>query len=218
MGMQLLERKGLTKHVNNVLNNPESTPLDMRSVLWCLGYYGSTKEGFQRLNNEGIIKRIIDMSMNCPTLSLRGTCRYVMNMFCHSEEGRNHLTLSNFTVNKKLLSCFPNDPQNLLFKFQDKPKPHISENEELWKEYTSNLQPMNASKVLPNSDDKRMFEAVSLLINSLSSKHAITQIKDMMKNNSKIVCSFELLHNVVTLMSFFKLKYEARKTIQFIFE
>ena len=43
MGMQLLERKGLTKHVKEVLDSPESTALDIRSVLWSLGYYGSTR-------------------------------------------------------------------------------------------------------------------------------------------------------------------------------
>lgn len=84
MGMNLLEKKQLTKHTKQVLDNHQSTALDVRSVLWSLGYYGSTKEGFQKLAQEGIIKRVIDMSMNCPTLSLRGTCRYVMNMFCHS--------------------------------------------------------------------------------------------------------------------------------------
>ena len=66
------------------------------------------------------------MSMNCSTLSMRGTCRYVMNMFCHSEEGRNCLARHGFTVSKKLLSCFPTD-SNLLFKINDKPHKHISE-------------------------------------------------------------------------------------------
>ena len=39
-----------------------------------------------------------------------------------------------------------------------------------------------------------------------------------MKNSSKVVCSFDLLQNVVNLMSYFKMKYESRKTIHFIFE
>ena len=57
-----------------------------------------------------------------------------------------------------------------------------------------------------------------MLINSLSSKYAITQLKEMMKNSSKVVCSFDLLQNVVNLLSYFKMKYESRKTIHFIFE
>lgn len=40
----------------------------------------------------------------------------------------------------------------------------------------------------------------------------------MMKNSSKVVCSFDLLQNVVNLLSYFKMKYESRKTIHFIFE
>ena len=128
MGMQLLEKKGFTEHAKLVLDSSERSALDVRSVLWSLGYYGSTKQGFIKLTKEGIIERIIKMSVNCSTLSLRGTCRYVMNMLCHSEEGRNYLTIHNFTINKKLLSCFPTE-QQLLFKFDDNPKPHLSQND-----------------------------------------------------------------------------------------
>jgi hypothetical protein len=144
MGMLLLEKKGLTSHARAVLQDEHSSALDIRSVLWSLGYYGSTREGFAKLKQEGIINIIVEMSMNCSTLSLRGTCRYVMNMFCHSEEGRNYLTLHNFTVNKNLLSCFPTD-QNLLFRLQDQPFLHSSQNEQLWKEYESSLRPLPES-------------------------------------------------------------------------
>jgi hypothetical protein len=82
--MQFLEKKRLIAHATNVLDNAESTALEVRSVLWSLGYYGSDKEGFTRLAREGVIERIINMSRKCSTLSLRGTCRYVLNMFCHS--------------------------------------------------------------------------------------------------------------------------------------
>lgn len=57
-----------------------------------------------------------------------------------------------------------------------------------------------------------------MLINSLSSKNAIAQIKELIKGGNKISCSYSLLQNVVILMSYFKMKYESRKTIQFIFE
>lgn len=132
LGMQFLQKKNITNHAKNILDSQESTALEIRSVLWSLGYYGSDKEGFEKLVSEGLIDRIINMSMSCSTLSLRGTCRYVLNMFCHSEEGRNYLTHHNFTINKKLLSCFPTD-QNLLFSIKDKPEAHMSEKEELWK-------------------------------------------------------------------------------------
>ena len=57
-----------------------------------------------------------------------------------------------------------------------------------------------------------------MLVNSLSSKHSIAQIKELIKNSPKITYSFALLQNVVHLMSYFKMKYEARKTVHFIFE
>jgi hypothetical protein len=40
----------------------------------------------------------------------------------------------------------------------------------------------------------------------------------MIKSGSKTIYSFDLLQNIINLLSFFKMKYEARKTIQFIIE
>lgn len=40
----------------------------------------------------------------------------------------------------------------------------------------------------------------------------------MIKATSKLTFSFALLQNVVHLISYFKMKYESRKTIHFIFE
>ena len=59
---------------------------------------------------------------------------------------------------------------------------------------------------------------MSLLINSLSHKQAHALMKDYLRNNPKVVYSMALLNNVVQLMSYFKLKQDARKTIFIIFE
>lgn len=56
----------------------------MRSNLWSLGYYGSTKLGMTQLINCNIVDKIIYHSFNNNALSLRGTCRYILNMLCHS--------------------------------------------------------------------------------------------------------------------------------------
>ena len=144
--MQFLEDKQFNLHARAILDSTVSSALDTRSVLWSLGYYGSTQEGFNKLAQEGIIKRVIEMSMKCPTLSLRGTCRYVMNMFCHSEEGRNYLTLRDFTINRGLLCCFPRDP-NLLFQLQDREVGQGGQSEETWREYEGSLVPLGESKL-----------------------------------------------------------------------
>ena len=96
-------------------------------MLWSLGYYGSTKEGMKTIIREGIVDKILDLSMNSATLSLRGTCRYVLNMFCHSEEGRNYLSRHNLTINKKLLSCSPEHCHSS-YKLSDESELHLSQN------------------------------------------------------------------------------------------
>jgi predicted nucleic acid binding AN1-type Zn finger protein len=117
----------------------------VRSVLWSLGYYGSTNEGMKTIVKEALADSILSLSVHSPTLSLRGTCRYVLNMFCHSEEGRNYLARNGLTVNKKLLSCAPNTMQKP-YQLNDNPELHLSQNRQFWKEYSQNLCPLNESK------------------------------------------------------------------------
>ncbi len=63
-----------------------------------------------------------------------------------------------------------------------------------------------------------MFELISLLINSLSFKSAVTQIRDVLKTSSKLSNSMNLLQNVITLLTFFKYKHESRKSIMTVFD
>lgn len=80
------------------------------------------------------------------------------------------------------------------------------------------MVPLAESNFFLNLAEAKLFESISLLVNSLSSKYSIAQIKELIKANPKITFSFPLLQNVITLMSYFKMKYESRKTVHFIFE
>ena len=106
----------------------------MRSALWSIGFYGSTNEGFESMNKTPIIKTIIDMSLNCETLSLRGTCRYILNMFCHCEKGRQILSCNGFYVDRKSFAAYP-IKINEFFQISLGEVEHYCENEEFWKTY-----------------------------------------------------------------------------------
>jgi len=96
-GRNFIESKKYVEYAFRVLNNyinkisPIPSLLEVRSTLWFLGFYGSRNEGIRILNEKKILEKIITMTYNSPTLSLRGTCRYILNMFSHSEYGRNLL-------------------------------------------------------------------------------------------------------------------------------
>ena len=141
-GMAFLESKSITEHAKWVLRNASHEIQEVRSVLWSLGYYGSTAAGFRRLAEEGLVDTIIEHSCSCPTLSLRGTSRYVLNMLCHSEAGRSQLSLHGMSLNPKLLSCFPRQPQQL-YALNDQPASASVRRDQLWDDYTASLSPLN---------------------------------------------------------------------------
>lgn len=67
-------------------------------------------------------------------------------------------------------------------------------------------------------DEEKLFELISLLINSLSFKSAVSQIREILKGSPKVANSQNLLQNIINLMTFFKYKHESRKSILNIFE
>ena len=59
---------------------------------------------------------------------------------------------------------------------------------------------------------------MKLLINSLFFKIGANQIKEILKQNSKLAYSKNLLQNIITLLSTFRYKHDSRKSILNIFD
>ncbi len=67
-------------------------------------------------------------------------------------------------------------------------------------------------------EEQKLFNLISQLINALSYKQSISSVKEMMKSSMKVIHSFNLLQNVINLLSFYKFRNDARKNIYMIFE
>lgn len=90
------------------------------------------------------------MTYTSPILSLRGTCRYILNMFSHSEHGRNLLKFNGFHVNNSCFTCYPIENKKF-YRIEGgvSGKRHFIMDEKYWASYTALQKPMTKSTHTP---------------------------------------------------------------------
>ncbi|KAI9485740.1 MAG: Rapamycin-insensitive companion of mTOR, N-term-domain-containing protein [Benjaminiella poitrasii] len=92
-GCHLLREKGHFKmfvdYVRNFsLNKCNETSLgQLKAVLWALGNIGATKNGLPFLEENDIVKDIIEMAESSDILSLKGTCYFVLGLIAKTQQG-----------------------------------------------------------------------------------------------------------------------------------
>lgn len=103
-GRDELERSGLIKELVDTVKEAGPATVAKRAALWALGHAGSAAPGLQLLQRESIVAYISDQAKSCPTLSLRGTCFYVLGLISRSPAGRQVLRGLGWDCSPKLRS------------------------------------------------------------------------------------------------------------------
>lgn len=95
-------------------------PTDKRAALWALGHVGSSVPGFRLLAETSVIQYVSQQALSCPTLSMRGTCFYILGLIAQTHAGRSYLdalgwdcTLDDILVSVAGLVC-PRDLSRFL--------------------------------------------------------------------------------------------------------
>ena len=72
---------------------PTVGALQMRTALWAIGQIGSSETGFKLLKQHKfpVVNHISNMALNCRTLSMRGTCFYIMGLLSRTPSAREQL-------------------------------------------------------------------------------------------------------------------------------
>lgn len=94
-GCNLLREKGHFKLFADFVRNfsmkkyteGEEVLSQLKAVLWALGNIGATKNGLPFLEDEDIVKDIIDLAENSEILSLKGTCYFVLGLIAKTQQG-----------------------------------------------------------------------------------------------------------------------------------
>ncbi|KAJ2956653.1 hypothetical protein NQZ79_g7530 [Umbelopsis isabellina] len=92
-GCMLLKEKGHFQLFVNFIrgyaldNHDPEVILRLKATLWAVGNIGATRNGLPFLEEEDIVKDIVNMADKCDVLSLKGTCYYVLGLIAKTEQG-----------------------------------------------------------------------------------------------------------------------------------
>jgi hypothetical protein len=93
------------------VQDPDTNWMDMRAALWTIGQIGSSPLGFNMLAQTNVVQFISEQAMRCSTLSMRGTCFYILGLLALTESGRFYLDQLgwDFPINTDLAIAVPKD-------------------------------------------------------------------------------------------------------------
>lgn len=133
------------------------SPLQVRASLWALGHLGSSSLGMELIKQYGVIDTLIRMSYSHSYISLRGSCRYILNMLCASPEGRKEIVRQGWLTNRNSnigWICVP-AVSTKFFKIEKAEDNYWAANGPYWSEYHNQLEPINESNTSVMQNKRR---------------------------------------------------------------
>lgn len=102
-GCMLIRAGGHFREFAEIIKSPHPSSIQKRAALWALGQIGSSPLGFNLLMETDIVEYVSDQAKNCHTLSMRGTCFYILGLLSRSEKARHRLA----NLGKTYRACVP---------------------------------------------------------------------------------------------------------------
>jgi rapamycin-insensitive companion of mTOR len=65
--------------------------LKKRAALWAVGHIGSSDHGIKLVLEQELVQPLIKLAETADTLSLRGTCIYIIGMLSNTNMGRSQI-------------------------------------------------------------------------------------------------------------------------------
>jgi len=207
----MLEASGhVTGFIKIFKDKTKSVP-EIKTAIWALGHIGSSKTGYRFLEKDGIIKIIGTMAEISESLSLRGTCFYVLGMLSRIEQAREVLETIGWESPTNLTSFIsvPKDIKNSAF-FKV-PKYTYEGSFAVANEIEYPEDPVEARQ--------EILTAVGHLSNSISAESASRTLKRLKATYPEHFASVSLLYQVFKLLGTYKFRNSKSSAIRkFIYD
>lgn len=91
MGAEYLRKCEHLEHFKNDILSKDTPMLKKRAALWAIGHIGSHENGIKLVLEQELVQPLIKLAENAETLSLRGTCIYIIGMLSNTSIGRSSI-------------------------------------------------------------------------------------------------------------------------------
>lgn len=219
-GCATLRGSGHFREFVETIKAPLSSSLQKRACLWALGQIGSSSYGFSLLQETDVVEYISQQAKTCRTLSMRGTCFYILGLLSRSDRARTHLSKLGwqFSPHPEAGIVLPLDPQSFLEIPQT---PYVGS----WATDPSNKYGVKRvpSKPKPSDKDEKKKEVLGLVVlghisnlsNHVTQKSSLQSLRTLMRENKALFMSPTLLFETFKLLAAYTFRLPARRFILF---
>ena len=182
----------------------ETKNTEIKSVLWILAKL-LIKENYGEIldNNYQIIKKIIEFSRECDDYAMKGTIVYILCYISQNKNLKNIIESYNYTYFFNTDICYPNNSREI---YIDNRPNYIN------RKINDEVDKITQLIKLPPASEE-IYNNISCLINNISFKQAINELEETYKNNPQKFYEINLFIKVYVVLSKFKFKPSARKSI-----
>ena len=192
----------LLKYLN--IEDLEKKNNRIKSVLWILAKLlvkGNQGESLE--SNYKIIKSIIDFNRDCDDFGMKGTISYILSYISQNKNLKPILESYDYSYFFNTDICYPNDIREM---YLDSRPNYIN------RKLNEEVDKINKLIKLTGTSEE-IYNNISCLINNISFKQAITDLEEMNKNNSQNFFELNLYIKVLIVLSKYKFKQSARRSI-----
>lgn len=160
-------------------NKPLPTAVDKRAALWALGHIGSSDIGFEYLERYDIIPYLSQQCYSCTTLSMRGTCFYVMGLLGTSSYGRQQLRSLNWSFSSRHSIAVPSTIQS---SFLSIPPTSFTAS---WANSTQNVFGLQSSAKIRKTEESKgedVEQQIATSTNTVTSSESLEMILSHISN------------------------------------
>jgi Rapamycin-insensitive companion of mTOR, N-term/Rapamycin-insensitive companion of mTOR, domain 5/Rapamycin-insensitive companion of mTOR RasGEF_N domain/Rapamycin-insensitive companion of mTOR, middle domain len=196
------------------------SPQLQRAALWAIGQIGSSQHGFGLLSPSAIVEFISDQARCCSTLSMRGTCFYVLGLLSRTAVGRKRLSQLGWEVSRHPQSgvIVPRDFET----FMRMPSSHSTGS---WAADPTNqvglaYVPLKSKLPGDNEPDSRalvILGHISNLSNNVTQKSSLQTLRQMRADTrlQHYFSSPAMLYETLKLLNAYTFRLPARRFIMF---
>ena len=220
-------------HKGSLVDN--NSNLQLRSCLWALGMIGSSKTGLSLLNlvcrnaDINIIDDICILTKESPTLSIRGTCLYVLGLLSRTQSGMNQLSKYGFgfpadNLELDLAVAIPEDIVDFFEMGQTNyvQSSYVADNKvscfsppQLCR--PGNMKPMDPNELLGKSGhtEETVLAHISSLCNNVTQKSSASALHRLRSMKPSVFSNPLLFRETLKLLNTYQFKLPAKRFILF---
>ena len=202
---KLIESKIVEKLLEYLnIENLDKRNNKIKSALWILAkLLVKNNQGESIESNYKIIKKIIDFNQECNDFAMKGTISYILSYISQNKSLKNILETYDYSYFFNTDICYPNDIREI---YLDSRPNYIN------RKLNEEVDKINKLITLTGTSEE-IYNNISCLINNISFKQAITDLEETNKNNSQNFFELNLFIKVYIVLSKYKFKQSARRSI-----